>query len=229
MSTSRHVAQSPRPYNFHRYNQSHWRVEQVSTPDCYLLFVMMDIPTPADGSPPRSPQPEEDNEKDNPLRPEVEEEDAAPTPPIGAPKQDTELLEDEETAEKNKDDSDDESALSEIDEAQFEDFDPSAINIEERPVAVDETNVNLIGKHKRKRVDGVEEGERKKKKKEGRREKPKKNRRPKDIDDDFVGGEEIEGKRVRKKKDVVEKRDRPRKARTPENDAELDPEESESR
>ena len=185
----------------------------------------MEVPTLAEGSPPRSPRSDEDNEQANPLRPEVEEEDAAATPPTGAPTQDTELVEGDDDAGKNNEDSDDESALSEIDEAQFEDFDPSAIAIEERPVAVDETNVDLIGKHKRKRADGGEEGERKKKRKEKRREKPK-NRRPKDLDDDFVGGEEIEGKRTRKKKDIMERRDRPApKARTPENEDQLSPEE----
>ena len=180
---------------------------------------------PTDETPPHSPLPEEDNENSNPLRPEVDEENSAPTPPIGAPTLDTEVLDEQADDAPQKDDSDDESALSEVDEAQFEDFDPTAIAIDERPVAIDETNVDLIGTHKRKRAEG-EEPEKRKKKKEGRREKPKKNRRAKDVDDDFVGGEEVEGKRVRKKKDLGEKRDRQRqRPRSPEKEEELSPEE----
>src|SRR5271170_8029678 len=92
------------------------------------------------------------------------------------------------------DDSDDDSLLSEVDEAQFADFDPTAVQI-----APDlETLNRTIKASKRKRVDGEEP--RPKKKKEGTREKVKKNRRRADSDDGFSGGEEIEGKRVRKAK-----------------------------
>ncbi|KAJ5491139.1 Transcription factor iws1 [Penicillium diatomitis] len=73
--------------------------------------------------------------------------------------------------------SDDESILSEVDEAQFEDFNPETVDIEDRPqLAIDEDNLKLIGRHKRKRS---EEGEgRSSRRKEGRREK--KNRRAQD-------------------------------------------------
>ena len=128
--------------------------------------------------------------------------------------------------------SDDESILSDVDEAQFEDFDPNLIAIEERPaIAVDEDNVKLIGRHKRKRDAAADTEGGKKKKKEGRREKVKKSRKKKDSDDDFSGGQEVEGKRIRKKKAFTEdgekarkERSRPRE-RTPENEEELDPEE----
>lgn len=100
--------------------------------------------------------------------------------------------------------SDNDSILSDVDEAQFEDFDPANVAIDDRPaIAVDEDNVRLLGRHKRKRDEdmGDEEGG-KKKKKEGRREKPKKSGKKKDDDDDddFSGGQEMEGKRTRKRK-----------------------------
>lgn len=89
------------------------------------------------------------------------------------------------------DDSDDESLLSEVDEAQFADFDPSAVQ-----VAPDFETLNKAGKiKKRMRTDGEEAP---KKKKERTREKVKKNRRRRDSDEGFEGGEEIDGKRVRK-------------------------------
>ena len=92
------------------------------------------------------------------------------------------------------DDSDDDSLLSEVDEAQFADFDAAAVQ-----VAPDfETLNRTIKVSKRKRVDGEEP--RPKKRKEGTREKIKKNRRRRDSDDGFSGGEEVEGKRSRKTK-----------------------------
>ena len=131
--------------------------------------------------------------------------------------------------------SDNDSLLSDVDEAQFEDFDPNQVAIEERPIAVDEDNVKLIGRHKRKR-DGEVDGEGgKKKRREGKREKPKKVRKRKGSDDDdFSGGQELEGKRVRKKKAFVEggekvRKEKPRVRRaTPENEEQLDPEERRS-
>ena len=130
--------------------------------------------------------------------------------------------------------SDADSILSDVDEAQFEDFDPNQIAIEERPaIAVDEDNVKLLGRHKRKRdTEGVEGEGKKKKKKEGKREKPKKGRAKKDSDDEFSGGQEIEGKRTRKKKPFVEReerKERPKAIRraTPEDEGQLDPEERE--
>jgi transcription factor SPN1 len=130
----------------------------------------------------------------DPLTPEIEEEDRIPRPPVA----------DQEVVGENEIDGDDasdlESELSEVDERQFEDFDPTAIAIEDRPaIAVDETTVGQLGKHKRKRADGDDDD--RKKKKERRREKPKKNRRRKAGSEEFEGGPEIDGKRVRKKWD----------------------------
>ena len=137
-------------------------------------------------------------------------------------------------ADADDDLSDADSILSDVDEAQFEDFDPNQITIEERPaIAVDEDNVKLLGRHKRKRdADGADGEGKKKKKREGRRDKPKKSRKKKDSDDEFSGGQEIEGKRVRKKKAFVEgggRKERPKAVRraTPEDEGELDPEERE--
>lgn len=116
------------------------------------------------------------------------------------------------------DDSDDESLLSEVDEAQFADFDPSA-------VAPDfETLNRSIKIGKRKRTEGDDSV--RPKKKEKTREKPKKSRRRKDDSDDgFEGGEEIEGKRQRKSKSLVPK-DRKKRTAQPEiNEEGLDPEE----
>ena len=131
--------------------------------------------------------------------------------------------------------SDNDSILSDVDEAQFEDFDPANVAIEDRPaIAVDEDNVRLLGRYKRKRDGELDEAEgSKKKKKEGRREKPKKSRknRTDEDEDDFSGGQELEGKRVRKRKsftggDVSGRREklRGRKA-TPEDEETLTPEE----
>ncbi|KAL9104455.1 MAG: hypothetical protein Q9163_000607 [Psora crenata] len=128
--------------------------------------------------------------------------------------------------------SDADSILSDVDEAQFEDFDPNQITIEERPaIVVDEDNVKLLGRHKRKRdAEGVDGEGKKRKKKEGKREKPKKARKKKDSDDEFSGGQEVEGKRVRKKKAFVEGEGRKERAKvvrraTPEDEGDLDPEE----
>lgn len=90
------------------------------------------------------------------------------------------------------DDDDDESLLSEVDEAQFADFDPSAVQ-----VAPDYDSLKTIKVSKRQRT----EGDQPKKPKEGRRDKVRKNkRRHADSDDGFSGGEEMEGKRPRKSK-----------------------------
>lgn len=86
--------------------------------------------------------------------------------------------------------SDDESILSEVDEAQFEDFDPENLQIEERPqLAIDEDNLKLIGRHKRKRTQEDGDEGRSRRKKEGRREK--KNRRMRElegVEDEGDGG-----------------------------------------
>lgn len=100
------------------------------------------------------------------------------------------------------DDSDDESLLSEVDEAQFADFDPKAVEI-----APDfETLNKSIKVSKRKRVEGEEP--RPKKKKEGTREKPKRSRKQRaDSDEGFEYGAEVDGKR-RKTKDSGERKER---------------------
>ncbi|KAL4816317.1 transcription factor iws1 [Aspergillus spinulosporus] len=103
-----------------------------------------------------------------------------------------------ELNENNLGDSDDESILSEVDEAQFEDFDPENVDIEDRPqLDIDEENLKLIGRHKRKRTE--EEGT-SKRKKEGRR---KKSRRYAEEDE---GGSDREagGKRRKSKKAELE-------------------------
>ena len=118
--------------------------------------------------------------------------------------------------------SDDESVLSDVDEAEFEGFNPDNLAVDERPsLAIDEENLKLVGRHKRRREEG-DEGERKKKK-EGRREK--KSRKKKDSDDGFSGGEEIDGKRTRKRKVAGERKDRARvrKEVEEENEEMLDP------
>lgn len=137
-----------------------------------------------------SPLPEAGNDPDDPLRPEIEEENDT-DPPLGAPDQDVEVTESKDEMP-DPDDieegalSDNESVLSELDDQQFEDFDASNIAIEERPAQViDGENMNLIGVHKRKRAEG--EGDQPKKKKK-RTDKP---RRKKNRDDEVSGGDEI--------------------------------------
>ncbi|KAI9725447.1 MAG: Transcription factor iws1 [Chrysothrix sp. TS-e1954] len=193
-------------------------------------------------TPPDSPLPEGNADPGDPLRPEVEEEDAAATPPLADPTNDMDANEDGVDNQADGNASDDESVLSEIDEAQFADFDPNAIAIEERKeVPIDESNVNQLQSHKRKRTEGEEE-KRKKRKKEGRREKKPKKRKTRDEeDDDFMGGDTIEGKRTRKRKEIVPDRDdgisggivrkeKPRaRERQVENEAELAPEERRKR
>ena len=179
-------------------------------------------------SPPASPLPEAGHDPGDPNQPYEDFQDL-PAAPIGNPIADVDDL------------SDNDSILSDVDEAQFEDFDPANVAIEDRPaIAVDEDNVRLIGRHKRKRDGEEADGEdgKKRKKKEGKREKPKKSRKKKadDSDDDFSGGQEVEGKRKRKVKPIAEgpgggerKKEKPRaRERTPENEDNLDPEERES-
>lgn len=183
------------------------------------------------------------NDPSDPLQPGREEEDR-PDAPIGDPTADVDAFEDEEAPETVeamnnaanddgsavKDDDDDEeeedSDLEELDETQFQDFDPSALNIPDKPMVVDDTNVGLLGVHKRKRTE-EEERERKKKRKEGRREKPKRSKKTGD-EDDFEGGEEIDGKRSRKGKVGADGRPvkaRSRRTPTPEDEDSLTPEE----
>lgn len=173
-------------------------------------------------------EPAGNDDPQDPLRPDVEEEDSARTPPIADPHQDTELAEDDQNpqlsipGDADNDDNDaDSDALSDVDEAQFQDFDPNAIAIEERPRVVDASGVALLGKHKRKRDDA--DGEAKKKRREGRREKPKRSKRGGDDDgQDYDASEEQEGRR-RKTKGPGEKRKK--RTPSPEDDSNLSPEE----
>ncbi|KAK5132345.1 hypothetical protein LTR08_009180 [Meristemomyces frigidus] len=184
-------------------------------------------------------EPQGNDDPRDPLNPDIDEEDGARTPPLAQPTADTEAFDDDEAPETvaaMRDDEDgddldgDESELEELDEKEFEDFDPSALNIPDKPVAVDADNVGLLGVHKRKRTE-EEEQERKKKKKEGRREKPKRGKKVRAgaDEDDFEGGVEIDGKRVRKSKaggDGRPTKAPQRRPRTPEVDEEqLSPEE----
>ncbi|CAI7593336.1 unnamed protein product [Penicillium palitans] len=125
-------------------------------------------------SPAASPEPEvpervatpvagDDNEGENLTDPTAEAKDL------------TEDVDDELHAADDDDEddddklSDDESILSEVDEAQFDNFDPENVDVEDRPqLAIDEDNLKLIGRHKRKRT---EDGESRPRRKEGRREK----------------------------------------------------------
>ena len=179
----------------------------------------MSSPSLSDHSLPPSPLTEAGHDPDDPNQPTEDFEDL-PAAPISNPRADMDDL------------SDNESILSDVDEAQFEDFDPNQIAIEERPaIAVDEDNVKLLGRHKRKRGAEADGEGGKKKIKEGKREKVKKVRKRKDSDDEFSGGQELEGKRIRKKKAFTEdggksrkEKQRPRKP-SPENEEELNPDE----
>ncbi|KAI9774886.1 MAG: Transcription factor iws1 [Geoglossum simile] len=125
--------------------------------------------------------------------------------------------------------SDNDSELSDLDEAIFEDFDDRAVAVD-RPIAVDESNVALLGVHKRKRPEGEKEADEasKKKKRETRREKPKKLRKPKDVEDDVDFLEDGDGSEKKKRRVVGERKQRARaRVRTPspEKDEDLTPEE----
>ncbi|KLJ05519.1 hypothetical protein EMPG_10993 [Blastomyces silverae] len=153
---------------------------------------------------------------------------ASPEPP--APASESPLVDKEDDSPQNNtanasiadvDLSDDESLLSDVDDAQFEDFDAANVAIDERPaIAIDEENLKLIGRHKRARNEEEEEERKRKKNKEGRRER--KSRRRHESDDGFSGGEEIEGKRARKRREGGEKRSS-RKVVEEVNEEELDP------
>ncbi|KAF2742895.1 hypothetical protein M011DRAFT_432054 [Sporormia fimetaria CBS 119925] len=145
-----------------------------------------------------SPLPEAGHDPGDPLRPEIDEENSTPNPPITDPYKDMEVVEpDEKNRLPDQDDlqeaglSDDESVLSEVDEAQFEDFDVGDINVEQRPAQVI-TDVSVIGVHKRKRAEGEGEAPKKKKK---RADKPK---RRKKRDEEVGEGEELGPRKSRR-------------------------------
>lgn len=188
---------------------------------------MEDLPV-SDDSPIHSPLPEAGHDPQDPLAPEVEEEDSTPNPPLNNPREDMELTGENEVDKDDDDFSDNESMLSDVDEAQFDDFDPTAIAVEDRPqVAVDDSNVKLLGVHKRKRTEAEIEESRKKKRKDRAREKTRKPRKQRDGSEPFSGGEELSGKRSRKRKEGGGEKSASRKAVPDEIDDEnLTPEES---
>ncbi|KAB8231447.1 Transcription factor iws1 [Aspergillus alliaceus] len=142
------------------------------------------------------------------IKPQNTEEEPvqAPTPSAGSEGQEDQgteptLAEDEEAPEldEKNNESDDESILSEVDEAQFEDFDPENVDVEDRPqLAIDEDNLKLIGRHKRQRGEEGGDGERSKRKREGRREK--KSRRMRDLEEAGSDGEGKSKKRESRKR-----------------------------
>lgn len=126
--------------------------------------------------------------------------------------------------------SDNESLLSDLDDHDFQDFDLENIDIEERPaIAVDQSNVNLIGVHKRKR-DGPDDGS--KKRREGRREK-KTRRRPtatgEDEGDDGGRSGRAGGSLSSSRRKTAEKSSKGRKTRDDIDDDSLTPEERRKR
>ncbi|EGP89996.1 uncharacterized protein MYCGRDRAFT_36419 [Zymoseptoria tritici IPO323] len=139
-------------------------------------------------------EPQGNDDPGDMLRPGVEEEDNSGTPPIAEPEADMEMREADDAP-----DGDLESDLEELDEEQFDDFDPSALNIPDKPLMVDETNK--------------------------KRDRPsKRSKKSADDEDDFEGGVEMDGKRARNTGEG-----RPgkaaKRARTPEDEENLSPEE----
>ncbi|KAK9442169.1 transcription factor IWS1 [Metarhizium brunneum] len=118
----------------------------------------------------------------------------------------------------------DSDALSEIDENEFEDYDPETANIEDRPVDIDEDIARTLKATKRKRVAG----DAPKKPREGRREKK---RRDRDDDVAMEDGSEVDGKAPRRARRTGEGERRRTKPDTPqpENEEELSPEERRKR
>ena len=141
---------------------------------------------------------------------EHDEPEKAPTPITGDDDEgdkaaEAEAGEQDEQPEENDQDSDgvlsdDESILSEVDEAEFENFDPENVEVDERPqLAIDEDNLKLIGRHKRKRADG-EEG--RPRRKEGRREK--KSRRARDDEEGGGMMDRLADRRKRRRRRLIQ-------------------------
>ena len=108
----------------------------------------------------------------------------------------------------------DSDALSEVDEDQFDEYDPAAARIEEKPVEIDEDVARTLKAGKRK-------GQAVKKPKEGRRDKKRSRGREYDEDNDGADGEILMGKRRKAGAATGSKRKSPE----PENDEHLTPEE----
>lgn len=155
------------------------------------------------GSAAATPEREEPEKVATPIAGDEEEGDKPTEPITGEDSEDQ-----DEKAGGDDDISDDESILSEVDEAQFDNFDPENVDVEDRaPLDVDADNLKLIGRHKRKRAEGEEDRPRRK---EGRREK--KSRRARDEEE----AEEGSSSRPRQRK---------QKEKSPDTDEEtLDPE-----
>ncbi|KAK5999223.1 Transcription factor IWS1 [Cladobotryum mycophilum] len=125
------------------------------------------------------------------------------------------------------DDSDrDSDLLSEIDENQFDDYDPDTADIENRPVDIDEDNVRTLKVTKRKRA----EGEPSKKPREGRREKRRDREEDVSMNDLSAGEAEKKQRRPRRAAAEGERRSKPKAAASPvpDNDDNLSPEERKS-
>jgi transcription factor SPN1 len=118
--------------------------------------------------------------------------------------------------------------LSEVDEDQFEDYDPETANIEDRPVDIDEDVARTLKVSKRKRIEGQP-----KKPREGRREKKRRDR-----DDDVTmedGSDGDQERKPRRRRAAAEGERAPRAQRIrqaspePENEENLTPEERRKR
>ncbi|KAK7213258.1 hypothetical protein V2G26_020436 [Clonostachys chloroleuca] len=120
----------------------------------------------------------------------------------------------------------DSDALSEVDENQFEDYDPETANIEDRPIEIDEDAARALKPAKRKRT----EGETAKKPREGRRDKKRRDR-DEDVTMEDDGADDA-GKKQRRSRRGGDGERRPKaKAPTPEpeNEEHLTPEERRKR
>lgn len=127
----------------------------------------------------------------------------------------------------NEKDGDLDSELSEVDEAEFADFDPTTVALNDRPtVDIDEEVARTLKAGKRKRPDKDGEGGHKKPK-EGKREKPKKKKLRPGVDsgaiddggdeyDSGADGEILEGRRKPKPKSVRIEGDRKERDRAKE-------------
>jgi len=184
-----------------------------------------------------------DSDLDNhPLSPRgVDDEDDDLEPPAA----NSNLDMDESDLDKN---GDLDSELSEVDEAEFADFDPTTVAVaaDERPVTIDDEVARTLKAAKRKRTERDGEGG-PKKPKEAKREKPKRKKIRTDLDagaiddggdeyDSGADGEILEGKRRPKLKSTRTDGDRRDKERArkkepepEENDENLTPEERRKR
>ena len=120
----------------------------------------------------------------------------------------------------------DSDALSEIDENEFEDYDPETANIEDRPVNIDEDVARTLKASKRKRVAG----DAPKKPREGRREKKKRDGNDQVAVED--GGVDSDAKSQRRARRAGDGGERPRAkpdAPEPEGEENLSPEERRKR